>query len=199
MPDRSIPYCNVIMRCSGYMPGPASLPDGYRLRSWRPGDEAAWAALEHGIGDFDTPADAQAYFARTYLADPAALAERCVLAEDGRGRVVGACIAWRDRRGSRTAASLHWLVVSPDCHGLGLGRALCRAAMDIFAARGELPVYLHTQPWSWPAICLYVSLGFHLQTEDTFAGYENQWRTALDTLRQVMPPERYAALAAGIE
>lgn len=199
MLDRRIPYCNVIMRCGSYVPRAVPLPAGYRLRSWHPGDERAWAALEHGIGDFGSERDAGAYFARTYLADPAALARRCVLAEDGSGRIAGSCIAWRDRRGEQTVASLHWLVVSPDCQGLGLGRALCCAAMDIFCARGELPVYLHSQPWSWPAICLYVSLGFHLQTSDTFNGYENQWRTALATLRTVMPPERFEALAAGIE
>ena len=93
-------------------------------------------------------------------------------------------------------ASLHWLVVGPKWQGRGLGRALTARTMEIFAQNGETPVYLHTQPWSWKAILLYMQLGFRLQRSDAFAAYENQTEQALRTLQAVLTPEQYAFVCA---
>jgi hypothetical protein len=51
--------------------------------------------------------------------------------------------------------------------------------MNIYAERQGLPVYIHTQPWSWKAILLYISLGFKLQKTDTFSYYENEYEKAM--------------------
>ena len=56
------------------------------------------------------------------------------------------------------------------------------------------PIYLHTQPWSWKAILLYVSLGFRLQQTDTFAAYTNQYPQAMETLGAVLSPEQLSRL-----
>ena len=76
------------------------------------------------------------------------------------------------------------------------GRALAARTMEIFAQKGETPVYLHTQPWSWKAILLYMQLGFRLQRSDAFAAYENQTEQALRTLQAVLTPEQYAFVCA---
>ena len=91
-------------------------------------------------------------------------------------------------------ASLHWLVVAPAFQGRGLGKALCQRTMELFQSLGELPVYVHTQPWSHKAIVLYIRQGFRLQTRDTFSHYENQYPLAMQTLKGVLPPERYRLL-----
>lgn len=58
--------------------------------------------------------------------------------------------------------------------------------MNLFAAQGRTPVYLHTQPWSWKAIFLYLSLGFRLQRTDTFAAFNNEYSQAMAALRPVI-------------
>lgn len=195
MPDRSIPFYNLILRCDSWQGEETPPPEGFRLRLFQPGDEAAWAALECEIGDFASPEEALAYFARTYGPHPRELARRSIFAVDGRGRVVGICAAWRDRGADGTeAASLHWLAVSPRAQGRGLGKALCRRVMSIFRELGEAPVYIHTQPWSWKALRLYVREGFRLQRADTFGGYENQYAQGMEALAAVLPEEQYREL-----
>lgn len=195
-PDRSIPFCNVILRCDHYGAPAARLPEGFRFAAYRPGMERDWARLEAEIGDFDSAAEAEAYFAEAYLSRPDELAARGVFVENAAGEVVGSCIAWHDNRRGAPVASLHWLVVGPKWQGRGLGRALAARTMEIFAQKGETPVYLHTQPWSWKAILLYMQLGFRLQRSDAFAAYENQTEQALRTLQAVLTPEQYAFVCA---
>lgn len=192
--DRTIPFYNLILRCDRWERKAPVPPEGVRLRGWRPGDEAAWAALEHEIGDFGSPEEARAYFVRTYCGQPDAPGRRCLFAEDGEGRVLGTCTAWRDPRGEEEIASLHWLAVSPGAQGRGLGKALCRAALEVFRDLGEFPVYIHTQPWSWKALLLYVREGFRLQRSDCFAAYENQYVQGMETLRTVVTPAQYGEL-----
>lgn len=193
MLDRRIPYYNMIFRCDAPPPGEPSLPEGYRIRPYRPGDERAWARLERETGDFSTQEEAEAYFVSRY-GRGAEAAERCLFAVDRRGEPVGSCIAWRDPREGEMVSSLHWLVVSPDHQRRGLGEALCRRALRLYQDRDAFPVYLHTQPWSYAAALLYVRLGFRLQRTDTFSGYENQCGQALEVLRTILPAAEHRLL-----
>lgn len=200
VPDRSIPFYNLILRCGNWQGTEEPPPEGVRLRGYEPGDEAAWAALEYKIGDFTSPGEARRYFQKAYGSRPEELAGRCVFAVDGRDRVLGTCIAWRDcGADGGEVASLHWLAVSPEEQGRGLGRALFRRALSIFRERGESPIYIHTQPWSWKALRLYVREGFCLQRADTFGGYENQYRQGMETLETVLPKEWYRELLRSSE
>ena len=52
MIDRTIPYYNIIMRCDRILPMEIKLPEGYRIRTYQPGDENAWADMECAIGEF---------------------------------------------------------------------------------------------------------------------------------------------------
>lgn len=188
--DRTIPFYNLILRCDGWQGTAEPPPEGFRLRGFRPGDEDAWAALECKIGDFASREEARDYFIRTYGPHPRDLARRCVFAVDGQGRAVGTCTAWRDPGADGgEVASLHWLAVSPGQQGMGLGRALCRKTLSIFRELGEFPVYIHTQPWSWKALLLYVREGFLLQRAGTFGGYENQYAQGMAVLAEILPEE----------
>ena len=79
-------------------------------------------------------------------------------------------------------------------HGKGLGRALCCAVMNTFKAQEKLPVYIHTQPWSWKAIFLYLSLGFKLQKSDSFSHYVNQYDEAIITLKKILAEKQVSLL-----
>ena len=178
MLDKTIPFYHTIMRCDRILPMEIKLPEGYAIRAYQSGDEAAWAALECGIGDFDTAEAAKADFARRYLDNPAWDPARVFFAISPEGEIVGSAIAWED-----------------DHRRKGLGRALCQHVLRLFRREDNAkPVYLHTQPYSWKAIPLYISLGFKLQPKDTFYGYENQYTQAMETLRSVVTPELYALM-----
>ena len=195
MHDKTIPFHHIIMRVDRVLPMEVTLPEGYAIRTWQPGDDDAWAALECGIGDFATAEDARADFARRYLNNPGWAPERVFFAVSPQGEVVGSAIAWEhDERGVGTRA-LHWLVVREDHRRKGLGRALCQHVLRLFRREDNAaPVYLHTQPWSWPAILLYISLGFKLQPQDTFYGYENQYAPAMEALRRVVTADQLALM-----
>ena len=196
MIDRTIPYYNIIMRCDRILPMEIKLPEGYTIRTYQPGDEDAWAALLCSVGEQTALADAKALFIDRYLAD-ADLADRIFLAVDAEGTIVGTAIAWEhDPRGMGVRA-LHWVAVHPAHQRKGLGKALCQTCLRLFRREdNSLPVYLHTQPWSWKAILLYIKLGFKLQPKDSFYTYENQYAQAMETLKAIVPPEQYAKMQA---
>jgi len=71
--------------------------------------------------------------------------------------------------------------------------------MNIYAKHQILPVYIHTQPWSWKAVLLYVSMGFKLQKTDTFSHYENEYEKAMIELGKILTAEQYEQLKQSSE
>ena len=193
MLDRTIPFYNTIMKCADYQRRYAEVPDGFSIVSYQNGYEKEWAKLEYAIGDFGSAAEAEKYFVETYLQKPE-LHPNILFALNRDHDIVGSCIAWRDLRGAQSVSSLHWLVVDEQYQGIGLGRALAAAVMNIYTEQGALPVYIHTQPWSWKAMLLYLSLGFKLQKTDTFSHYVNEYEKAITALGRIVTPEQYELL-----
>ena len=195
MIDRTIPYYNIIMRCDRILPMEIKLPEGYTIRTYQPGDENAWAQLLCAVGEQTSLDEALALFTERYLAD-ASLTDRIFFAVSADGQIVGTAIAWEhDPRGAQRV--LHWVAVHPEHQRKGIGKALCQTALRLFRREDNaLPVYLHTQPWSWQAILLYIKLGFKLQPKDTFYGYENQYTQAMATLKTIVTQEQYAKMVA---
>ena len=70
MLDRTIPFCNTIMKCSDYNYRKTALPAGFSIVPYQVGYEKEWAKQEYAIGDFDSEAEAEKYFAETYLQNP---------------------------------------------------------------------------------------------------------------------------------
>ena len=154
MLDRTIPFYNTILRCDNYQCKDVVLPKGFSIVPYKSGYEKAWAELEYSIGDFESLEEAESYFISTYLQNRPLLNNILFLLNED-NLIVGSCIAWQDKRKESIVSSLHWLVVDEEYHGRGLGKALCYATMNIFKEQKNLPVYIHTQPWSWKAIFLY--------------------------------------------
>jgi len=186
MIDRNIPYYNLILKCDKICTAPVSLPEGYRFKMYDVGDEKYWAKLEYEIGDFATIEEAESYFKTNYCSQFDSLKKRCIFVVDVYGDIVGSCIAWHDLKDNDKVASLHWLVVSPKHQGKHIGLALCQKVLEIFNKHGKTPVYIHTQPWSYKAILLYIKLGFKIQKTDTFSHYENQYEQAIKTLENIL-------------
>lgn len=195
MIDKTIPYFNVLMRYDGPLIfQQPQAPEGYHFRSYTAGDEMRWAQMEVDNRDFDTYENAVNYFRNKYCVFPEKLKERFVGIENEAGKLCGAVICWFDARGGEEVSSVHWLISDPTEQGKGIGTALVKMLIYRFSQLKALPIYLHTQPWSYPAIGIYSKLGFRLLKDDSFRGYENQSQQALEVLRGLMDEEKYEKL-----
>lgn len=198
MLDRTIPFYNTILKCDNYQRKDVVLPKGFSIVPYKSGYEKAWAELEYSIGDFDSLEDAENYFVAAYTQNQELLGNILFLLNENK-TVIGSCIAWQDKRKDSYVSSLHWLVVDEKYHGMGLGKALCYATMNVFEEQEKLPAYIHTQPWSWKAIFLYLSIGFKLQKTDTFSHYENEYHQAMDELERIVTIEQLGFLIESSE
>lgn len=192
MIDRTIPFYNIILRCDEYHPQQIKLSKSYMIASYKHGFETDWARLEYAIGDFASVEEAKQYFMGRY--PNRGHDDDILFLLNDRGQAVGSCIAWVDVRQGNNVNSLHWLVVDEQYQRNGLGRILCYETMNRFYLRSQKTIYIHTQPWSWKAILLYISLGFRLQKTDTFATYANQYNNAMKTLENFLSAKQYHLL-----
>lgn len=136
------------------------VPAGYRIRTFVPGDEAAWARVETAAGEFTGEAQALDRFTSEFGPHLAEMEERCLLLESGQDGIVGTATAWRNPgfRGS-DHGRLHWVAVAPSHQCRGLGRLLVVRAL-LLMRRWHERAYLTTQTSSWIAVHLYLDLGF---------------------------------------
>jgi len=194
MLDKTIDYKNIIMRAEGLNHAFAgSLPDGYCIKVYTPGDEDKWAMIETSVGEFDTEAEAKNYFVQTFLPFLDEIERRCFFVIAPGGVYAGTCTAWFMLGEAGETGILHWLGVRPEYQGLGLGKALLLQTMRFFEEADTLPAYLHTQTWSHKAVGLYIDAGFCLLKKDTFEGNPNDFDEAVEVLKSAVRHERLAA------
>ena len=187
----------MIMRVEGFSPFfLGSLPEGFSIRTFAPGDEVEWAVIETSVGEFDTEAEAKDYFVQTYLPYPDEICRRCFFAIAPDGAYAGTCTAWFMNDESGETGVLHWFGVKPEYQGRGVGKALLAKTMHYFESARAYPAYLHTQTWSHKAVGLYVDAGFCLLKTDTFEGNPNDYEEALEVLKSAVSPQRLTAWAA---
>lgn len=159
--------------------GRPRLTPGYRLRTYRPGDEAEWARLVRvGIGG-----DWDAEKARSRLTGQERfLPDGLFFAETTRGEVAGTACAWRDSAEEWTEGELHMVAVDPKHQGRGLGRALCLAVLRYFRQQGFSRVRLSTDDHRLAAIALYLRLGFEPVIVDEL--HRQRWQDIQKALRR---------------
>jgi GNAT superfamily N-acetyltransferase len=136
------------------------LPDGYRLRTYRAGDEAAWVALHVDADPYFTAKDA--HFPQEFAVSHAALANRMFFVETvTTEEVVGSITAWwvNDWRGSGTWGQVHWVVVARAHQGRGLAKPMMAHTLKRLAGdhtRALLDTYTGR---TW-AVKVYLDCGF---------------------------------------
>ena len=192
--DKSIPYKSLIMRREpAPLPPEPSLPAGFSLRRYRPGDEVHWARIETSVAEFDGEGAARAYFAERFLPRQNLLRERCCFVCAPDGLPVATATAWEEA-GERL---LHWVSTAPAFQRRGLARAVVLHALHSYPPAPQ-PVWLGTQTWSHDAILLYDSLGFCLVRSGTHAAAHepNLFAEGMEILRAVYPPEVFGRLLA---
>ena len=141
------------------LPEPAPPPRKLAIRPYRPGDEAAWAALiDAAYPEIGPDPDR---FATVFGADPAPIAARLGFLVTGEGdRILGTTAAWwGGHEGRDDQGRIHWVAIHPEVQGAGLSRPMVLWALHRLVALGHRDAYLMTEDFRLAAIGLYRSWG----------------------------------------
>jgi GNAT superfamily N-acetyltransferase len=136
------------------------LPDGYRIRPYRSGDEPLWIDIvrsgEHFI---DIPDD---MFQKEFAADLPAVEKGMYFLTAHGGRDVGTTTIWPAPNLKNTGLDygrVHWVAIHPDYQGRGLCKPLLSFIMKTMAGRYDRSV-LGTSTGRIRAIRCYLDFGF---------------------------------------
>ena len=167
------------------------VPEGYRPRQFRPGDETAYDELFHLAFEHEgrlpktlERALDDGFFVIEHLAS---------------GHLVASCVAERFAKPPMhpEAGELGWLVTDPLHTGRRLGTIVAASATNRLAAEGCQRPFLETDDFRVAAISIYLKLGWrpYLYKE----GMEARWRNVLARLDREFIREECVALgrAAG--
>lgn len=164
-----------------------TLPGGYRMQRWRPGDMAHWAAVETAAGEFAGLTDARNRFDQDFGTAPQDLGERCLLLWCGQ-EAVGTAMAWFGELDGVAMGRLHWVGIIPNYQHRGLAKPLVSSALRAMR-RWHTQAYLTTQTTSYRAVQIYLDLGF--LPVDSGAEAAEGWRLMRDLLPRPQAIELY--------
>lgn len=129
------------------------LPEGYTLRSFRPGDEPHWERIVAAAFGWNRS------FGREIRSHFCFRPERVLFVCAGDIPVATAC-AWQEPEWEDNCGYLHMVGVDPDHAGRGLGHAVSLAALERMALDGKTQAVLETDDFRLAAVKTYVKLGF---------------------------------------
>lgn len=133
-----------------------SIPDGYILRTYRTGDEAAWCEIMNtGIGTDWTAEKCRRELTET---EPF-MADGCFFATQS-GQAVATACAYDVQPGGISAAQVHMVCAKPASRGRGLGRLVTLAVLHYMRERGYRTAFLGTDDFRVAAVKTYLGLGF---------------------------------------
>ena len=136
-----------------------SFPQGFRMRWYQPGDEAAWVQVQAASDRYYVIT--REVFVRSFGTDEKVLAERVGFLVDPAGHDIGTATAWVDAEWrNKTAGRVHWVAIVPKWQGKGLAKPTLSAVCQRLLQLGQTEAYLDTSTARVPAINLYRSFGF---------------------------------------
>ena len=145
------------------------LPDEYRIKWYRPGDEALWLRIQLKADQYNdiTPATFDKAFGKSL---DLLLNRQCFLLDDT-DTAVGTATAWfNDNYNGVGYGRLHWVALIPEKQGRGLSKPLMSTICNQLRELGHERAYLTTLSVRIPAINLYHKFGFRPEirsVEDT--------------------------------
>jgi mycothiol synthase len=169
---------------------PVVMPAGYRLRTYEPRDEEAWArVMRTGIG--------ANYTAKRCRAD---LTQRPQFRPDGLffavtddGEAVGSACAWRESEEEHITGYVHMVCVLPEHRGHRLGYWLSLAVLRRFREWGMREAILDTDEFRHAALRVYFELGFRPLLRPHDPTQPERWRKVAAELGIPLPVEQLAA------
>ncbi|MGQ9661296.1 MAG: GNAT family N-acetyltransferase [Kiritimatiellia bacterium] len=159
-----------------------SLPDGYVLRAFRPGEEERHALLMVQAGFVEWTAARLPDVLKKLL--PGGF---LVIEHVPSGQLVSTAMATHNPSDLHPlGGELGWVAGDPRHRRKGLGITVCAAATRCFLESGYRDIYLRTDDWRLPAIKMYLKLGF---VPFFFgAGIEPRWRSVYAKLEMPWDP-----------
>ena len=137
-------------------PPAVTVPSGYGLRSYRPGDEPRFLALMDLAGWPGWHEDLLRHSLSRILPGGWFLA-----VHGSSGELVASAMALHNYSGQNPfQGDLGWVAADPAHRGHGLGRAVTAAATARLIAAGYTTICLGTEDWRIPALRLYLRLGY---------------------------------------
>jgi mycothiol synthase len=170
------------------LPEVGSLPPGYRMRTYRAGDEAAWARLMNTgqLGEW-TAERTRAELTGCPWPQFDALGLFCVTTDEDDEDVVGSACSWLIDPKEEATGTLHMVCVSPEHQGRRLSYYPCLAVLHRLYERGLTAAQLSTNDWRLGAVKVYLELGFVPVYRNAL--HPEQWRSVLEQLRWQHPVE----------
>jgi len=152
------------------------IPPGYELRTYRPGDEAAWCDIMEGNVGRGWTVDR----CRAKLTEDARFQPESLFFVTHQGRPVASACAWQKDLDDQTVGAVH-MVAALDAHrGKGLGHLVNAAVLHRLRDLGFRKAYLLTDDWRLPAIKSYLTAGFH--PCHTHPSHPDRWQEIFKTL-----------------
>jgi GNAT superfamily N-acetyltransferase len=135
------------------------LPQGFALRWYRIGDEAAWREIQAAADQYNNiTAD---LFRKTFGTDPRAHEQRICFLTTATGEPIGTAAAWWGEEGADgRRGRIHWVAILPAFQGRGLAKPLLTAVCLRLRKLGHTSAYLTTSAARTPALNLYHQFGF---------------------------------------
>jgi len=152
------------------------LPDGYRMRTFRPEDQAGHLRLMRSAGFEGWNEESLKGCLATVLPEGF-----FVVIHESTGQIVASAMATHNPSELHPfGGELGWLAACPDHRGKGLGTAVCAAVTARFLGAGYRRIYLRTDDWRLAAIQVYLKLGYvpFLHAPDM----EGRWRAVCEKL-----------------
>ncbi len=160
-----------------------TLPAGYRLRTYRPGDEEVWTAIQRAAETFFEIKDD--LFERQFGGNRAALPGRMFFVETEAGRTVASASAWweHDQNHPDDRGRVHWVVVHPEHQRRGLTKPLLTQVMRRLAQEHTRAMLGTSTARLWAVKC-YLDFGFYPEpAELADPKILDAWRSVQDVLR----------------
>lgn len=145
-----------------------SIPDGYKLRSFCPGDQKEWESIINA--SFKYQSDFKKEIVSKEYYKPERIKFICCDTQP-----VATATAWEIQKWGEDVGYLHMVGVLPEHSGKRLGYQASLAALHQMALEGKKSAILHTDDFRIPAIKTYWNLGFKplLVHENQFERWEN--------------------------
>lgn len=162
MVDKSVPHGSVIMVKRDMTSYPRyEMPEGFYIRSYQEGDEAAWAeiALEQFLLDGDEAA--MKLFHEVFDEHPEWM-DCCLFAvEEKTGKIAAILSLWEGGIFEYPYKKIHWVATREEYQGRGIVKAMLTYAMDLYhELKAEGYCLLQTGTWNWQAVRIYKKFGF---------------------------------------
>ena len=158
------------------------LPEGYSVRSFRQGDEEKYAELLNNkdLGDWNVER------LDSILSNPLS-PDGVYFVTYGDDLVATACAQDRVVNTDRHIGEVGWVAGESAHCGKGIGVAVCAATINHLFDRGYDEIYLLTDHWRYPALKVYLKLGFEPRLDGADDRY--LWKKICDQLGWIFPEE----------